>query len=330
MYTRRVYFSILFLLILLLVSCESAKQDALHRVQACARNINENVLTLKKTLLSFNQKTAHVFSQRAGYVPQSPLPTYFKFFEDTAFYKAIDDGNGGIWASGFKPITQDEILTIQFIDENLMSELKRIGQKSPLIGLTYILTTDHVGFFYPYFDAVSMLEMKADFYEAYMPFYQVSARNNSKRGIRWIEPYIDAAGNGYICSLSSPVYIGDDFVAATAFDIPLQGVGAAFLDQDKAQAIFNHDSLPMYMTPLFSQYVGIQGLGEHYYFEHVKVDEYASEDFKLKNHQRAEVQQLAEHIQSRAPFDITLLGKHLHGVSAPIPEAGWTVVELVP
>lgn len=312
---------------LTLFSCSSVPQELQPNIQARATAINDALVSAREGLKQLRLKAVAHYAARAHFSHYA-LKGKYKYYEGSVFYKAEDDGLCGVWASGYKPIGQEERFEIEFI-EALQPDIKQFVLSHPLVEFGYFLTTDHIAFFYPYIEGISFFEPGVDFNEAYIPYYGVSPRFNPDREARWIKPYIDAAGNGYICSISTPVYSGDEFKGAVGADIPLIPLGEDFLDPGRMQMVITEDTTLFYGTATLLDAIPLKALDKFYYTKTVIIDEYASDEFQMARHESPEIRELARLMLEKDTFDIRIGTTNYTVFVAHIPETGWRAVELV-
>lgn len=315
------------LALLLLASCSSTPLQPEANIQAKAVAINNALTNARESLSQLRLECVTHYSTRDNFSHYS-LKGKYKYYEGSVFYKTTDDGLCGMWASGYKPIGQEERFEIEFL-EDLQPAIKRFVLSQPIVEFGYLLTTDHIGFFYPYIEGISYFEPGVDFYEAYIPFYGVSPKFNPQKETRWIEPYIDAAGKGYICTVSTPIYSGDVFKGAIGADIPLIPLGESFLDATRLQMLVTEDTTLFYATQLLLDAIPLKAFDKFYYTKNVILDEYASDEFQVMRNKSPEIREFVRRMMIEEAFTLSIDGSRYEVTTSKIPETGWRAVELV-
>ncbi|WP_416886784.1 response regulator [Marinospirillum sp.] len=98
--------------------------------------------------------------------------------------------------------------------------LETIHVRSPLIQQIYIQHVDQMRLAYPRSDLETQLESHHDMRDLAF-FYLADPSHNPERQPVWTEAYLDPAGQGWVVTLSMPVYLDDQFVAVVGLDIAL-------------------------------------------------------------------------------------------------------------
>lgn len=314
--------------VLFCMGCGPDVGERLNHVKAQAGEVNSALVAAKSGVETLRDKAIAAYANSDGNETPPPPDGYYKYHDEKVYYKAIDDGLCGIWASGFTPIGAKERADIDLLAQ-LQSDIKQVSTSQEFVEQVYVFSKDHVAIFFPYFLWFSFLEPGTNFGEAYKPYYEAAPTLNPEHGTVWIKPYIDIVGNGNICSVSAPIYSNGEFKGVAGSDILLLALGEKVLDQDKHQMLLSDDSLLISVTEPMSHTLHVEGLRKFYYTEKVETDKFASDDFKLLNNPSTEVQELAKRAMQDEQFRITLDGQEYHVVSAPVQETNWRVVELI-
>ncbi|WP_156921458.1 cache domain-containing protein [Desulfovibrio inopinatus] len=254
----------------------------------------------------------------------------YVYFDKSVYYKPHDDGLCAMWASGKTPIGRQERQRIASL-ETLQPTLVQAVTENQFIQQAYILTKDHIAFYYPFISGVSLFEPKTDFYTAFFPFSVVTPANNPERTGRWIEPYIDATGKGYVVSYSHPVYVNDTFEAAVGIDIVLRAIEETCLPQDIPLILLSSQSIPVAVTPALHAMTGLEGLGPLYYFGKVQKDNPVSSTHRLVLKPDLQLRTLGRKIMEGQSEFYQMIGKKkFYIVTALIPAVDWYVVGVWP
>lgn len=313
-------------LLVLLAGCADPAQKAGEQLELQARRLNDALARARQGIETLRDGIGQTFAATdLGRVSGDLGPAY-AYFEGMAFYKK-DVVGCGMWASGLIPIGEAERRRIRVLSgfEQPIIDYTRANE---LVELAYVLTTDHVGMFYPPFDAVSLLPPGVDFHEAYKPFFLAEPANDPGRKTVWVDTYIDATGNGYVSTASAPAYAGDAFLGAVGCDIMLEKVGRTFLRNDRMQMLVDRHSLVLCASERLQRELPLQALGIYYYTDSVEKDEYAPEEFRLANNRDESIRRLGETLFRENRFPVTLDGERYTCSVATVPETGWRLVEL--
>ncbi len=254
----------------------------------------------------------------------------YRYFDTSVFYKPYDDGLCEVWASGKIPIGKKERQNIIRL-EPLQTTLKQAVTDNDAIEQAYILTKNHIALYYPFLSGISLFDPLIDFNTSFFPFSSVTPSQNPERKGRWIEPYLDATGKGYVASYSAPFYVENTFEGAVGIDIVLDKLGASILPQDAPLMLLSTESIPVAVTATLHALTGLEALAPVYYLEKIKKDAFVSSDKRLVLNQNPNLRTLGRKIlEGRSEFSQTLGHQKYYVVSVPIPVINWHVVLLTP
>jgi len=314
------------LLLLLFGGCADPADGVGERLESQARSLNDALVRARRGVEAIRDDMGKTFAATDLGGVSGDLGQDYAYFEDKAFYKK-DVGGCGLWASGLTPVGETERRRIRVLS-GFEQPIIDYARANEMVELAYVLTSDHVGMFYPPFDAVSLLPPGVDFHQAYKPFYLAEPKNDPEGRTIWVDTYIDATGNGYVSTASAPVYAAGAFLGVVGCDIMLEKVGRKFLRPDRMQMLVDRHSLVLCASDPLLRNLRLQALGMYYYIESVEKDEYAPEEFRLVNHRDEAVRRLGEALFREARFSVTLAGEHYTCSVAAVPETGWRLVEL--
>ncbi|MDD3311667.1 hypothetical protein [Pseudodesulfovibrio sp.] len=313
-------------LAVLLAGCADPADRAGEQLGLQALTLNAALVRARQGIEAIRDEIGRTFAATDLDRVPGDLDPDCAYFEGKAFYKK-DVGGCGMWASGLIPIGEAERRRIRVL-RGFEQPIIDYARANEMVELAYVLTTDHVGMFYPPFDAVSLLPPGVDFHEAYKPFSLTEPESDPGRKTVWVDTYIDATGNGYVSTASAPAYAGDAFLGAVGCDIMLEKVGRTFLRKDRMQMLVDRHSLVLCATEPLRRALPLQALGIYYYTDSVETDEYAPEEFRLANNPDESIRRLGETLFREDRFHVTLDGEHYTCSVATVPETGWRLVEL--
>jgi len=314
------------LLFLLLGGCGDPADQAGERLEIQARALNAALVRARRGIETIRDDVRKTFAATDLGGISGELGPDYAYFEGKAFYKK-NVGGCGLWASGLVPIGDAERRRIRVLS-GFEGEVIDYARANEMVELAYMLTTDHVGMFYPPFDAVSLLPPGVDFHEAYKPYYLAEPGNDPARKTIWVDTYVDATGNGYVSTASAPIYAGDAFLGVVGCDIMLEKVGRTFLRQDRMQMLVDRHSLVLCASGPLRNHVPLKSLGMYYYTDSVEKDEYAPEEFRLANSADESIRRLGVSLLEKDRFPVTVAGEQYTCSVETVPETGWRLVEL--
>ena len=96
--------------------------------------------------------------------------------------------------------------------------LRTIADTDPLVVQAYVNTFDSLNRIYPGFDVVAQYPPSMDI-SIYPFFYEADLVHNPGKGAVWTTAYVDPAGQGWMTSAISPVYVGDQLEAVAGVDV---------------------------------------------------------------------------------------------------------------
>jgi hypothetical protein len=252
--------------------------------------------------------------------------TKYKFFKE-AFYKYTDDGLGGAWVSGLVPATPCIIHKLEQLSSTA-KQYKYNVDSNRFVVQSYILDKSHMALFYPYFDSAAMFEPGLNFYESFAPFFEVTPQNNPGKMTRWIRPYLDATGKGYVTTVSVPVYALGEFQANAGSDISINSLAERLLDPERIQMILTEEGIPIAATALCETILKMKTINKFYYLKEVVKDEYVSEELSLFK-QSPDLARMAEELKaSSSPLDLPVNNKTYTIYKSNITETNWTIISM--
>lgn len=311
-----------------LASCESldARRVALNNL---AQKIDSDMAEVRIGCERAAAEVRNILDGSSGLLPApDPAPGTYSFFDQTSYYKAEDDGLGGVWASGYVPVGQEVIDRIHRL-QAAMPLLRGLVEELPGVVQAYYLSDDHFACFYPYLNAVAYFDPLTDFSATYKPYSNVMPENDPQRRPVWIRPYVDATGKGYVTSVSTPVYVQDHFRGAVGADVRLLDYLGAYLDPERRMILLSSRSLPLAMTDPCARLLGVTGLSDPHYFSGGMVDEHAGEDKLLANSPSRVARELVEGVGELEDFALNTPTGRYRVLWVHVPEVDWYLAEIV-
>lgn len=140
---------------------------------------------------------------------------------------------GGQYGNSANDISSVFIPVNTELNESLLTELNTTAyldfstpktlEGNPAILAIYYIDPRGITRYYPNINLASLLP--PDFDATKRPYYQLaSPLFNPKKLTQWTIPYVDAAGGGLVVTVTSPVYLGNEFYGVVAADIQLSRV----------------------------------------------------------------------------------------------------------
>lgn len=314
------------LLLLALYACQNTGTEIERGLERQAQGINEALVLAREGVESLRDQMEAGLTSDSMEMVTADLGPEYKFFGGGVYYKD-DDRKCGLWVSALTHVGLEVKQVIKKFEE-FQKPLMDLVANNAVIELGHILTVDFIAMFYPHFDALSLIPPNTDFYEAYKPFAYVSPKLNPNKQTRWIDTYIDAVGNGYVCTVTTPFYRGTSFGGSVGCDITLTDVGELYLKDERLQMLIDANSLLLWASKEMVNTVPLNVLDPFYYTSPVVEDEYVSDQYRLENSEDEDIKTLGEAALNNRLFSLIISGKRYEGVSVAIPETQWRLVEL--
>lgn len=312
-----------------LCACGQSEEAMRTRVDEAAARLNQALVRAKADVVRLRDDAQRLLADpdklaNAG----KPDPQTHRFFgSEGVYFKHVDDGGCGLWASGFTPVGP-EVLKLIALVETLEPEIADLVKKDELITQSYLLSTSNFGIFFPYLDSAAIFPPRLDFSETYAPFYETAPDHNPERREVWVKPYLDATGKGFMITVSSPIYAWDVFQGVAGGDIGAADIKETFLDHERAQAILTEGLIPLAVTEKCAALLGLHDLSRFSYLEGVSKDIYAPEEYSLIQ-RGGDAAILGKRLAREKSFEWKTGGGAFNVYAAPVTETGWLIVEII-
>ena len=321
---------------ILLMSCcwscnkktsQATTSKNLNSLESMAQSINQIFVQNRQALDQLRQPTEE-FYRNIDSITVTPATSRYTTFDNAVYYNKKDDGGCSVYATGAVLITEKEKIKIQKL-EQLEPLLKETKRASKYASLCYLTTFDSIALLYPFTDMVPFVEPKLDLTKAWVTYWQADLAHNPAKKSVWVEPFIDAAGFGYITSVITPVYNKDFLEATLGIDIPIKNIAdESFNDPRRKLFLVTDGMLLVAINKPCGQILKLKGLEKFDYLDKASFNLPVSSEYRLLQNESLPIRELAQRLQTQANFSCSLDGKNYQVCRAEIPEVKWYLVEL--
>lgn len=311
------------------VGCSGEERPAEPTVHDLAGALDKRLANARERIAVLRRQAEALYESASAGPAIRPSRLGNRYFAGLMYYKARDDGRCAVFATGHVPV--DEVLFAEMDAlDGLQADIKAAREGSDSLVLTYFLSRRDWLFAYPFFNPVSYFRPGFDFATRILAYMEAVPERNPNRQLVWIDPYVDIVGQGYIISVSAPVYHGGEFKGSVGGDINLVDFVGPSMDTDRRLLVMSSDSVVVAATPEAERLLGMQGLGPLHYFGTVEREKYAGDIYRLDLQDDRRLRTLARQVRELDRFDSQLPGGWYRAVRAVVPETGWFVVEFDP
>ena len=244
------------------------------------------------------------------------------------FYTRYDNGNAAVFYSGIVPIGEKEKEKV-WRTTRLDPLMKDLVASHPLITQVYFNTFDSYNRIYPYFDVLSQYPPKMDI-PSYNFYYEADGKHNPSRKTVWTDAYVDPAGNGWMVSAISPIWIQNKLEAVAGADVTIDTVLQSVLSLDipwKGYALLlGRDNTILALPAAAEKDFGLKELREHHYAEAIKKNIFKPETFRLDLRQETKEIAKALGASTSGITRLRLNGDTKVATWATVPGPGWKLL----
>ncbi len=341
MFKHNENFSFLIVIIIMISinSCTSKKQNLVFATKKIANEMNQGFAPVKKLVQRERNLAIEIFSNIKNYDTSTDKMNIenggkYKLFENTIYYKPIDDGGCALFVSGLTPLNNEIKQKVRLL-ENMCSLMKSVVNESPVITDTWINIEElNIGYTYPYFDMLSILPLKLDISKLDYHIKCIKEEANPKRKIMWemyaeAEPMISMVGEGWTMALAAPIYIKNKLFASVQVGLTVSSFINHYIGNSEHMImIVSKKSYLIGATQLCKNNIKLKML-RHDYLEQLKQYPKLTEEYKMSHEkQHPDLRRLAKKIKEETEFNIKIQGKNYFVVVENVPEVNFYVVGL--
>jgi len=318
-------------LLLALAACSRPPAAIVTVAPSLAAQLDTDLLRLREEVERLANTTVSLYSRRAEII-QGVDKSKYTFSRDGAFHKPKDDGGAALWISAVLPVTPD-MQEVAYLTEPLDAELIRICRELPAVSQAYYNDRHSLNRIYPWFDTIAQYPPRMNIPEFNFYYLADAAHNPGRKGVWVPEPYVDPAGRGWMVSTIAPVYVDEKLEGVPGLDVTIATlVERYFRGIDRAVAVVSREGVLVAATESAIQQLEMPPLKDHKYLETVKLDTFKPEDYNILKSTLRPVRTMAAQLLQEGLSSVTveLKGERHTAYAAPVPELGWTVIELYP
>lgn len=329
------------LLAIYMLSHEWSRTENIAAVQGLASNelsrlVKNQAETIEYQLAGVSQLT-ELLRQETQDALKQPVDhkietsNRYAMTDDGMLYTRANDGGAAVFFSGFvkiDPAKKQKIARTERLD----STLRRIIDINPLTVQAYFNSYDSLNRILPYFDVLSQYPPKMDI-SSYGFYYEADAKHNPERKTRWIDAYLDPAGQGWMVSSISPVYNGDFLEGVVGLDITLdviiKQVLALPIPWQGFAVLINKDGMLLAVPERAEKLFGLHELTVHHYDQAIRQQTFKPDDFNI--YRRSDMSQLQKALANdHSGSDIVDFTEPYLVSSVTLPSTGWRLVVFAP
>jgi signal transduction histidine kinase/DNA-binding response OmpR family regulator len=275
------------------------------------------------------QETQDVLNQPANQKIESS--SRYATTDDGVLYTRANDGGAAVFFSGFVKINQEKKQKIART-ARLDPMLRRIVDINILTVQAYFNSYDSLNRIWPYFDVLSQYPPKMNI-PSYGFYYEADAKHNPERKTRWIDAYLDPAGQGWMVSAISPVYNGNFLEGVVGLDITLdtiiKQVLALSIPWQGFAVLISKDGMLLAVPEQAEKLFNLHELTVHRYDQAIRQQTFKPDDFNIyhRTDMRELVKALANNQSSVAVVDFN---EPYLVASKTLPSTGWRLVTFAP
>jgi signal transduction histidine kinase/DNA-binding response OmpR family regulator/HPt (histidine-containing phosphotransfer) domain-containing protein len=270
-----------------------SKSENIEAVQALAehellRLVNSHSDAIEQQLAAVSQLTEllRLDTQDALNRPVDKKledPDRYAITKDGVLYSKANDGGAAVFFSGFMPVTDAVKLKVSKLARFDVT-LKRIVDINPLVVQAYFNSHDSLNRIWPYFDVLSQYQTHMEI-PAFNFYYEADAVHNPERKVRWIDAYLDPAGQGWMVSSIAPVYTGDFLEGVVGLDITLDAIIKQVLTLPipwKGFALLiNKDGMILALPENGEKLFKLSELTSHHYEQAIRQETFKPDQFNI-------------------------------------------------
>jgi hypothetical protein len=255
------------------------------------------------------------------------------FKTDMYYKKKTNDDDITVLATGFAPVTDKIKKEIKTFETLLGDDLRmKVKDNQILYSIGFFSVKSEFTVQYPFVDMVSAIPPKLDILK---PKFAANAipKNNPKGEIIWDKDVIfSMAGGGLIISITSPVYIKDEFTAFTIVAPSMPNLLKKYNIEDSKDYILllSPSTMVIGASSVCANALKLTILKPFDYVQQLKTNPQAAEDYKLTFEKKTEgLQSIGKNILAgKTVFDAKVEGKNYAVVAEKIDEVNFYLVGL--
>ncbi|ODC02405.1 hypothetical protein BFW38_01465 [Terasakiispira papahanaumokuakeensis] len=194
-----------------------AQDRVLNSVGLLGHQLDLELSNLEHIGALLGRQGARVMTATPGHTPlmlkQSP---------EGVRYKAYDDGGGALFFSAVQPAGDQDMRQARRM-QAMGWLLKDTYRSHPLVRQLYFINDRTEMVIYPYVDVLKQFSPQVDIRD-FMFFYHADPEHNASRKSVWTDAYMDPAGQGWVLTLSQPVYANDEFLGIVGLDLTVEAL----------------------------------------------------------------------------------------------------------
>ncbi|QHF02313.1 PAS domain S-box protein [Pseudomonas asturiensis] len=196
-------------------------QNATRELQASVKQNADIVDSELEQISSLSQLLAStVETELAETLPYEPAKLATS--PDGVRYSDVNDGGAASFYSNITPLDRQDLDMVSRL-KRVDFMLKALKDGNPLITSVYFNSADSYNRIYPWIDTLAQYphDMNIPLFNFY---YLADTKHNPLRIPVWTDVYLDPAGNGWMMSVVTPVYIGDTLKGVVGIDVTVDAI----------------------------------------------------------------------------------------------------------
>ncbi|UOA07222.1 hybrid sensor histidine kinase/response regulator [Methylobacter sp. S3L5C] len=306
-----------------------ANNELSRLVENQAEAIEYQLAGVTQLVELLRQETQDVLNQPADQKIESS--SRYATTDDGALYTRANDGGAAVFFSGFVKINQEKKQKIART-AHLDPMLRRIVDINILTVQAYFNSYDSLNRIWPYFDVLSQYPPKMNI-PSYGFYYEADAKHNPERKTRWIDAYLDPAGQGWMVSVISPVYNGNFLEGVVGLDITLdtiiKQVLALSIPWQGFAVLISKDGMLLAVPERAEKLFNLHELTVHHYDQAIRQQTFKPDDFNI--YHRTDMQQLVKALtNNQSSVAVVNFSEPYLVASKTLPSTGWRLVTFAP
>ena len=306
-----------------------ANNELSRLVENQAEAIEHQLAGVTQLTELLRQETQDVLKRPLDQNPESS--NRYQVTNEGVLYSPTNDGGAAVFFSGFVKIDSAKKQKIAQT-AGLDSLLQGIVDINPLTVQAYFNSYDSLNRIWPYIDVLSQYPPKMNI-PSYSFYYEADANHNPERNTRWIDAYLDPAGQGWMVSSISPVYNGDFLEGVVGLDITLdviiKQVLALPIPWQGFAVLINKDGMLLAVPDQAEKVFGLHELTAHHYDQAIRLQTFKPDDFNI--YHRPDMHQLVDALANdQTSAAVVDFSEPYLVASKKLASTGWRLVVFAP
>lgn len=329
---------IIFIVCGFMISCSSAENEMKQHVTELTNSIDSYLSKIKSAVDILGKKVQDEYDKYDSYdlaIEGMDIQEGGKYavYDETMYYKEVDDGGIGIHITGFVPIN-DELKQKIRLYEKFEDDLKNTKLANDDIIATWTISYDGAVAFFPYKQFIGVLPKGLDVRPNIWFTSAFDESNVNKETVWTKEPFRHLALTiGWNLTASYPIYFNDEEEGIVTADTPLQNLvdNIKISENNQMVAILSQSLYVLAASPSAIEKLNLKAIGDIEYLDSYSFSHLPEENFKL-NHadQGKELNKLGGMIATgERNFELTINGTNYVVAIEIVPHINYFVVGFV-